>query len=285
MAQGQNASDFKPIIIGGPCTAESYGIMDEVAAAIAELAQTLGFTYFFKASFDKANRSSFSSYRGPGMETALGWLHDIKTKYKVQILTDIHETHQVKTVAEVADVLQIPAFLCRQTDLLIAALETGKIVNVKKGQFLSPSAAFNIVEKAWESGLAKANDEKLWLTERGVSFGYGTLVVDMTGLKIMAESKAPLIFDITHSTQLPAMGGDSGKVSGARREFAPLLARSAAASGYLRGFFLEIHPDPRVAKSDALAQLSIPQAHALLKQVVPLWKQAREFAQIDAIFH
>lgn len=269
----------KPLVIAGPCSAESYELMDQVAEVLVELSQELGFDYVFKASFDKANRTSIGSNRGPGIAQGLEWFEKLKSKYNFNMLTDIHETTQVAEVAGVVDYLQIPAFLCRQTDLLVAALETGKKVNVKKGQFMAPEAMASTVGKAQSLG----KKENLLLTERGASFGYGDLMVDMRGFKPMAETGVPVIFDITHSVQVPPSGKVTG-TSGARREFAPLLARSATATGYLSGYFLEVHSNPNKAISDKEAQLSIEQAKLLLNQLIPLWRQSRDFASIDSQF-
>jgi 2-dehydro-3-deoxyphosphooctonate aldolase (KDO 8-P synthase) len=242
----------------------------------------LGFDYYFKASFDKANRSSIDSYRGPGMEQTLTWFSDLKSRFGgIPVLTDIHESHQAKEVATVVDVLQIPAFLCRQTDLIMAAVETGRIVNVKKGQFITPHATHNIVAKAQETAAKHKLPTKLWLTERGATFGYGNLVVDMRSFPIMASTGVPVIFDITHSTQLP--GGDQ-KTTDGDRQYAPLLARAAAATGYVDGFFLEVHTTPAQAKSDKAVQLAISQAEALLTRMLPIWKACREASQWDEAF-
>lgn len=273
----------RPLIIAGPCAAESYQLMDTVCAALKRLSDELGFDYVFKASFDKANRTSLDGTRGPGLEQALGWFNDLKTKYRVKTLTDVHESQQVAEVAKVIDVLQIPAFLCRQTDLVVAAAETGRTVNIKKGQFLAPGAMIHIVEKARAAAKKKGVASNVLITERGVSFGYGNLVVDMRAFPIMAKAKAPLILDITHSTQLPA-GGEGGKTSGAERIFAPVLARAATATGYLSGYFLEVHTDPARAISDKDAQLNLKQAETLLRQIVPLWHASKDLAQIDSQF-
>lgn len=273
----------RPLVVAGPCMAESYDLMAEVAERIASLGKALDFDYVFKASFDKANRTSIDSYRGPGLEKSLEWFDKIKRTFGLRVLTDIHETNQVKPVAEVVDILQIPAFLCRQTDLVVAAVETGRDVNIKKGQFMAPQAMKNIADKA-KASLSKFNKNgTIYLTERGASFGYGNLVVDMRSFGIMAQNNLPLLFDITHSTQLPSAGAD-GKTSGADRRFAPLLARAATATGYLSGFFLESHPNPKLAKSDADAQLSLSQAEVLLKQLIPLWRESRSFKEIDQQF-
>ncbi len=274
----------RPLIIAGPCAAESFELMDTVAAALVKLSQELQFDYVFKASFDKANRTSLSSVRGVGLEGSLQWFSDIKAKYGVRLLTDVHETYQVAPVAKVCDVLQIPAFLCRQTDLVAAAAATGRSVNIKKGQFMAPAAMASIVDKARASAKQAKVESDVWLTERGVSFGYGNLVVDMRALPIMAKTGAPVLLDITHSTQLPAAGGDGGSVSGAQRHVAPVLARAATATGYLSGFFLEVHTDPPRAISDKDAQLTIAQASVLLRQIVPLWRHCQSLAAIDQEF-
>ncbi len=275
----------KPVVIAGPCMAESYELMETVCRHLQQLAIELDFQLVFKASFDKANRTSINSYRGPGLELACQWFAQLKDKFPgLQVLTDVHETQQVAPAAEVIDVLQIPAFLCRQTDLVVAAVKTGRAVNIKKGQFLAPENAQHIISKV----LAAAKEENLTvdyaLTERGTTFGYGNLVVDMRGLKVMSDMGAPVIFDITHSLQLPAAGGASGEISGGLRNFAPILARAATATGYLAGFFLEVHPEPVKAKSDAATQLSQPQAETLLRQLVPLWKNMRDSAAKDLEF-
>ena len=278
----QSSTD-KPIIIAGPCVGESSSIMDEVASALTALSHKLNFTYIFKASFDKANRQSIESYRGPGMEKALSWFSEIKSRHKCFTITDVHEVHQIQAVAPVVDALQIPAFLCRQTDLVLAAVQSGKFVNIKKGQFMSPYAMTHVVNKAKAAAAqVEGGLPQIALTERGASFGYGDLVVDMRSFAIMAQSKVPLIFDITHSTQRPGVSGDAS--SSYTREFAPVLARAAAATGKLSGFFLEVHPKPSSAKSDAGAQLTIDQAEKLLGQIIPLWRDAKKMQEIDSGF-
>ncbi len=251
---------------------------------MAALAKELDFDFVFKSSFDKANRTAIDSYRGPGMDLALQWFEKVKKKYNLPVLTDVHETGHCRPVAEVCDVLQIPAFLCRQTDLMIAAAATGRMVNVKKGQFMAPGSMEHIVEKGRAVCREKGLSPKIAVTERGASFGYGNLVVDMRSFQILASTGTPVIFDITHSTQLPPMGGESGKTSGGDRHMAPLLARSATATGYLHGYFLEVHPDPTQAKSDKDAQLSIAQAQTLLRQLIPFWRQAQQFSVTDSQF-
>ncbi len=273
----------RPLIIAGPCLAESYEIMLAVGTALKEMSLKFNFDYVFKASFDKANRSSMTSYRGPGFEKVMQWFVDLKKELGCPVLTDVHEVIQVENVASVVDGLQIPAFLCRQTDLLVAAVKTGSFVNVKKGQFVPPKAMVHIVNKAKmaqvELGQKTTN---IALTERGTCFGYGDLVVDMRAFSMMKESGVPLLFDITHSTQRPALG--DGSVSSYTREFAPVLARAATATGNLSGYFIEVHPKPADAKSDAGAQLAIPQAEKLIAQLVPLWLQMKECRNIDKFF-
>lgn len=265
--------------------AESLELMQSVVEPLLALAQELDFDLVFKASFDKANRTSINSYRGPGLPQALQWFERLKIQYAgLAVLTDVHETVQVVEAASVVDVLQIPAFLCRQTDLLVAAVQTGRAVNVKKGQFLAPENCRHIISKIQQAAQEKGLPLDYALTERGTTFGYGNLVVDMRGLKIMADEGAPVIFDITHSLQLPAAGGASGEVSGGLRNFAPVLARAATSSGYLDGFFLEVHAAPSQAKSDSATQLSITQASHLLRQVVPLWRSVRGLAREDHLY-
>ena len=273
----------KPYIIAGPCMAESWGLVDEVASFLKGLASELGFELIFKASFDKANRTSINNERGHGIQTTLDWFTKLKTTYGVKILTDIHETNQVAQVAEVVDVLQIPAFLCRQTDLLVEAVLSGKAVNIKKGQFLAPEAAQHIVAKARKTAAGKPGLAcNIALTERGFSFGYGDLIVDMRSLPILAANQTAVIFDITHSVQRPSI--PSLGASGGDRKFTPSLARAAAATGYLDGFFLEVHTDPNNAKSDKDVQLSFKQAEALLRQIIPMWQQAKKLTSIDSAF-
>ena len=275
----------RPLVIAGPCAAESFELMDAVATHLSALAAELGFDYVFKASFDKANRTSGGSSRGPGLDRAATWFADLKARHPgLRTLTDVHETHQIAAAAQVCDILQIPAFLCRQTDLVAAAAATGRQVNIKKGQFLAPGAMANVASKAKEAAGAKNYPGQILLTERGVTFGYGNLVVDMRALPIMAATGCPVLLDITHSTQLPATGGDSGQVSGAQRAHAPILARAATATGYLSGYFLEVHTDPAAAISDKDAQLSPSQAATLLRQVVPLWHHCRHLRDADEAF-
>jgi 2-dehydro-3-deoxyphosphooctonate aldolase (KDO 8-P synthase) len=274
----------RPIVYAGPCVAESFELLNTVASRLVDLSKKLKFDLTFKASFDKANRTSIDSYRGPGIEQTLEWFAKIKKDFGIPVLTDIHEPSHAKLVSEVVDVLQIPAFLCRQTDLLIAAVETGRMVNVKKGQFVDPSSMKNVVDKARQTAERSCLPLKLALTERGASFGYGNLVVDPRSFAIMAANNVPVIFDITHSTQLPG-AGVGGKVTAGERRFAPVLARSATATGHLSGYFLEVHPDPKNAKSDSAVQLSMNQAETLLNQLIPMWYEARHYTKNDAVFN
>ncbi len=229
------------VIIAGPCVIESQELLDEVAMELVRLRAVYGIDIVFKASFDKANRTSIHSYRGPGMEKGLQMLADVKEKYCLRILTDIHESYQAEPVSEVADILQIPAFLCRQTDLLVAAAQTGKIVNIKKAQFLSGEDMRFPYEKAVEAGASE-----VWLTERGNSFGYNNLVVDFRNIPIMSTISPRCIMDCTHSVQRP---GGAGTTTGGDRQYVPMMALAAKAFG-ANGFFFEVHPDPEKAKSD-----------------------------------
>jgi len=231
----------KPIFIAGPCVIESMEILEEVAVELVRLNQKYGVDIIFKSSFDKANRTSLHSYRGPGLEKGLQMLSDIKTTYGLKIVTDIHESYQASPVAQVADVLQIPAFLCRQTDLLVSAANTGKIVNIKKAQFLSGMDMKYPVEKVRESG-----NDAVWLTERGNIYGYNNLAVDFRNIADMKQFTPTVIMDCTHSVQRP--GAANGKTGG-DRTFVPAMALAAKAFG-ATGYFFEIHPDPECAKSD-----------------------------------
>ncbi len=249
----------KLVLLAGPCVLEGYERSLKIGRRTKEIADKLGIPYIFKASFDKANRSSIKSFRGPGLEEGLKILAAIKSELNVPIVTDIHETYQAARVAEVADILQIPAFLCRQTDLLVAAAKTGKVVNVKKGQFLSPYEMKNIVIKLEESGT-----NKILLTERGTCFGYNNLVVDFRGLVTMRGFGYPVIFDGTHSVQLP---GGAGTSSSGQREFIPYLTRAAAAVG-IDGLFLEVHDNPDEALSDGANMVKLDNLEDLLKNVL-----------------
>jgi 2-dehydro-3-deoxyphosphooctonate aldolase (KDO 8-P synthase) len=244
-------------LIAGPCVIESREHSLRVANAIQEITEKVGIRFIFKNSFDKANRSTFSSYRGLGIDEGLSILSDVKNQTGLPVLTDIHEASQANSVADVADVLQIPAFLCRQTDLLVAAAKTGKPVNVKKGQFLSPWDMKNIVEK-----LAISGCESILLTDRGTQFGYNNLVADMRAIPIMQKLDHPVIFDATHSAQLP--GG--GTTTGGMREMIPTLAKSAVAAG-CDGIFMEVHDNVHEAKSDASTQWPLDKLESLLLEL------------------
>jgi len=243
-------------VIAGPCVIESAELCLEVARAAKQACADLELGYIFKASFDKANRTALDSFRGPGLEAGLEILAAVKREVGVPVLTDVHETWQAERVAEVVDVLQIPAFLARQTDLLVAAARTGRAVNVKKAQFMAPWDMRPVVDKLVESGT-----RRLLLTERGTSFGYNNLVVDFRGLAVMRGLGFPVVYDATHSLQLP---GGQGNASGAQREYAPHLMRAAAAVG-IDALFIETHPDPDRALSDAAAQLPLAELPTLLR--------------------
>ena len=249
---------MKPIFIAGPCVIENAELLDTVAQELVSINRELGTDIIFKASFDKANRTSISSFRGPGMEKGLQMLSDIKSKYGLRILTDIHESCQAAPVAEVADVLQIPAFLCRQTDLLVAAAKTGKAINIKKAQFLSGVDMCYPVQKARESGA-----EEVWLCERGNSFGYNNLVVDFRNIPDMLDIVPRVVMDCTHSVQRP--GGGNGCTSGDRR-FVPAMAKAAKAFG-ANGFFFEVHPDPDHALSDGPNMLKLKDLKNLVQEL------------------
>ena len=249
---------MKPLFIAGPCVIESAELLDIVAQELVSINRELGTDIIFKASFDKANRTSISSFRGPGMEKGLQMLSDIKSKYGLRILTDIHESCQAAPVAEVADVLQIPAFLCRQTDLLVAAAKTGKAINIKKAQFLSGVDMRYPVQKARESGA-----EEVWLCERGNSFGYNNLVVDFRNIPDMLDIVPRVVMDCTHSVQRP--GGGNGCTSGDRR-FVPAMAKAAKAFG-ANGFFFEVHPDPDHALSDGPNMLYLNDLKNLVQEL------------------
>jgi 2-dehydro-3-deoxyphosphooctonate aldolase (KDO 8-P synthase) len=252
-------------LIAGPCVIESRDLALQVAEEVKAITDRLGIHYVFKASYDKANRSSGGSFRGPGVEGGLAVLAEVKQKLRLPVLTDIHESQQAAPVAEVVDVLQIPAFLCRQTDLLLAAAAatrgTDKVINVKKGQFLAPWDMAQVVKKLREAGV-----ENLWLTERGSSFGYNTLVVDYRGLPQLQELGCPVIFDATHSVQQP---GGKGTSTGGQREFVAPLARAAVAVG-VDGLFMEVHPDPDQALSDGPNMVPLHRLEALLRQLLEI---------------
>lgn len=249
---------MKATFIAGPCVIESAELLDIVAAKLVEINQRQGTDIIFKASFDKANRTSISSFRGPGLEKGLQMLQDIKEKYGLRLLTDIHEAWQAEPVGKVVDVLQIPAFLCRQTDLLVAAAKTGKIVNIKKAQFLSGKDMHYPVEKARDAGA-----KEIWLTERGNMMGYNNLVVDFRNIPDMLEVVPTVIMDCTHSVQRP--GGADGKTGGDRR-YVPQMALAAKAFG-ATGWFFEVHPDPDKGLSDAANMLELDKLENLIKEL------------------
>ncbi|MBH0201872.1 MAG: 3-deoxy-8-phosphooctulonate synthase [Nitrospira sp.] len=260
VGQGQ-----RPFLIAGPCVIESEQLVMDTAGRVAEMAKALGIPYVFKSSFDKANRTSITSFRGPGIDKGLAILKKVKDQFGMPVLTDVHTEEQATEAGKVVDVLQIPAFLCRQTDLLIAAAKTGKVVNVKKGQFLSPIDMGNVVKKVEECG-----SRRLVLTERGSSFGYNNLVVDMRSFPIMRNFGYPVVFDATHSVQLP--GGGGTKSSG-QREFVEPLACAAAAAG-VDGFFMEVHPNPDEALSDGPNMVPLHQLKVLLERVMRICEAA-----------
>ena len=250
---------MKPIFIAGPCVIESAELLDQVAQELVRINKQLGVDIIFKSSFDKANRTSIRSFRGPGITKGLQMLADVKEKYGLRLLTDIHESWQAESAGLVCDVLQIPAFLCRQTDLLVAAAKTGRTVNIKKAQFLSGSDMRYPVEKALDSG---AKD--VWLTERGNSFGYNNLVVDFRNIPDMLQFTPTVIMDCTHSVQRP--GGADGKTGGDRR-FVPAMAKAAKAFG-ATGYFFEVHPNPDKGLSDAANMLELHKLEALIKDLL-----------------
>ena len=248
-----------PTLIAGPCVIESMELLETVAQELVRINGKLGTDIIFKASFDKANRTSINSFRGPGLEKGLQMLADIKSKYGLRITTDIHESHQAEAAGEVCDILQIPAFLCRQTDLLVAAARTGKVVNIKKAQFLSGKDMRYPVEKAMDSGA-----KEVWLTERGNCFGYNNLVVDFRNIPDMKEIVPTVIMDCTHSVQRPSAG--DGKTVGDRK-FVPAMALAAKAFG-ATGYFFEVHPDPDKGLSDAANMLELAKLEELIKQLL-----------------
>lgn len=255
---GGNSKFF---VMAGPCVIEDYERILRIGKAMKDICDRLGVTYIFKASYDKANRSSYDSFRGPGITEGLNILKAVKNELQVPVVSDVHAVDQVEAAAEVLDVLQIPAFLCRQTDLLEAAARTGKCVNVKKGQFMAPEDMKNVVRKVTHEG-----NENLLLTERGYSFGYHNLVVDMRGFPIMRSFGYPVVFDATHSVQLP---GGAGTKSSGQRQFIGNLARAAAGSG-IDGVFMEVHDNPAEALSDGPNMLYLTQVEAVLKDMIAI---------------
>ena len=250
-------------LIAGPCVVESEQLQLDTAGTLTEMTQALGIPFIFKSSYDKANRSSGKTFRGPGMENGLRILSEVKRQIGVPVLTDVHSIEEIPHVASVVDVLQTPAFLCRQTDFIHAVAASGKPVNIKKGQFLAPDDMKNVVNKAKE---ANGGADTIMVCERGVSFGYNNLVSDMRSLAIMRETDCPVVFDATHSVQLP---GGQGTSSGGQREFVSVLARAAVAVG-VAGLFMETHPTPNTALSDGPNAWPLPRMKALLEQLVAL---------------
>ena len=250
---------MKPIFIAGPCVIESAELLDSVAARLCEINAALGTDIIFKASFDKANRTSLHSYRGVGLEQGLQMLDDVRKKWGLRLLTDIHEAWQAEAVGEVVDVVQIPAFLCRQTDLIVAAAKTGKVVNIKKGQFLSGEDMRYPYQKAMEAGAAE-----VWLTERGNSFGYNNLVVDFRNVADMLDFAPRVIMDCTHSVQRPS---STNGTTGGDRKFVPAMAQAAKAFG-ANGYFFEVHPTPDTAKSDGPNMLHLSDLEGVIKSLL-----------------
>lgn len=258
METKQNHS-IKPLFIAGPCVIESQELLSTVARELCRLREAFDLDIYFKASFDKANRTSIRSFRGPGLEKGLTMLNDIKTKYGLRILTDIHESWQAEPVGEVVDVIQIPAFLCRQTDLLTSAAKTGKIINIKKAQFLSGKDMRYPVEKALDSGATE-----VWLTERGNSFGYNNLVVDFRNIPDMKEIVPTVVMDCTHSVQRPGAGNGT---TGGDRQFIPAMAKAAKAFG-ANGYFFEVHPNPDKGLSDGPNMLPLDKLENLITELL-----------------
>jgi 2-dehydro-3-deoxyphosphooctonate aldolase (KDO 8-P synthase) len=256
------------VLIAGPCVIESEEVIFTTAQKLKEVCDRLGISLIFKSSFDKANRTSGSSFRGPGIDQGLKILSEVKKKFCVPVISDIHAVDEVRPASEVLDALQIPAFLCRQTDLILSSSRTGKPVNVKKGQFLAPWDVKHIIEKFTSTG-----NRNLLLTERGTSFGYNNLIVDFRGFSVIRSFGYPMLFDVTHSLQLP---GGEGSSSGGQREFAPSLARAAVATG-VEGLFVEVHPNPSQALSDASTMVPLNEIEALLKQVKVIDEMVRKW--------
>ncbi|MBE2241246.1 MAG: 3-deoxy-8-phosphooctulonate synthase [Burkholderiaceae bacterium] len=254
-------------LIAGPCVVESEALQIDVAGTLKEITASLGIPFIFKSSYDKANRSSGASFRGPGMDKGLEILAKVRRELNVPVLTDVHAEPEIEAVARVVDVLQTPAFLCRQTDFIRAVAQSGKPVNIKKGQFLAPGDMKNVIQKARDAAREKGLDEDSFMAcERGASFGYNNLVSDMRSLAIMRETGAPVVFDATHSVQLP---GGQGTSSGGQREFVPVLARAAVAAG-VAGLFMETHPDPAHAMSDGPNAVPLKHMRALLESLIEL---------------
>jgi 2-dehydro-3-deoxyphosphooctonate aldolase (KDO 8-P synthase) len=267
-------------LIAGPCVIESRQMAFDTAGQLKEMTSSLGIPFIYKSSFDKANRSSGTSYRGPGMDEGLQILADVRAELQVPVLTDVHDKDQVKAVAAVVDVLQTPAFLCRQTDFIEACAASGKPVNIKKGQFLAPHDMLQVVNKARHAARQAGVAEDIMVCERGVSFGYNNLVSDMRSLAIMRETACPVVFDATHSVQLP---GGQGTSSGGQREFVPVLARAAVAAG-IAGLFMETHPDPSKALSDGPNAVPLGQMKNLLTTLIELDRVVKKNGFLESHF-
>ena len=267
-------------LIAGPCVIESRQMAFDTAGQLKEMTSSLGIHFIYKSSFDKANRSSGTSYRGPGMDEGLQILADVRAELQVPVLTDVHDKDQVKAVAAVVDVLQTPAFLCRQTDFIEACAASGKPVNIKKGQFLAPHDMLQVVNKARHAARQAGVAEDIMVCERGVSFGYNNLVSDMRSLAIMRETACPVVFDATHSVQLP---GGQGTSSGGQREFVPVLARAAVAAG-IAGLFMETHPDPSKALSDGPNAVPLGQMKNLLTTLIELDRVVKKHGFLESHF-
>ena len=254
-------------VIAGPCVIEDYSTLSEIADFLKNLSVELNFPLIFKASYEKANRTSIESYTGPGLEKGLQYLKKIKEDFNLPILTDIHLPYQAELVAEVADIIQIPAFLSRQTELITQAAKTDKIINVKKGQFLAPEDMKNVAGK-----ILSRNNNKILFTERGTSFGYHNLVVDFRSFAIMKKIGYPVVYDVTHSLQQPSLG----KTSGGTPQYAPMMAKAAIATGCVNGLFIETHPNPTLAKSDAKSMLKLSELPELIKKCKKIYEENYE---------
>jgi 2-dehydro-3-deoxyphosphooctonate aldolase (KDO 8-P synthase) len=275
LAQFEAGNDQPIFLIAGTCVVESEAMSIDTAGVLQEICARLGIPFIFKSSFDKANRSSAGSFRGPGMEEGLRILGEVRKQLQVPVLTDVHEDTPMDEVADVVDVLQTPAFLCRQTNFILRAVGTGKPVNIKKGQFLSPWEMQNVVDKAKSTG-----NENIMVCERGFSFGYNNLVSDMRSLAVMRQTGCPVVFDGTHSVQLP---GGMGSASGGQREFIPVLARAATAVG-IAGLFMETHPDPDKALSDGPNAMPLGHMERLLETLVSIDRSVKQHGYLEAEF-
>ena len=272
-------------LIAGPCVIESEQLQMDTAGTLKEITASLGIPFIFKSSYDKANRSSGTSFRGPGMQKGLEILAKVKRDLGVPILTDVHSESHIAEVAAIVDVLQTPAFLCRQTDFIHAVAQSGKPVNIKKGQFLAPGDMKNVIDKARAAAREKGlSEDRFMACERGVSFGYNNLVSDMRALAIMRETKAPVVFDATHSVQLPGAGNEKGTSSGGQREMVPVLARAAVAVG-VAGLFMETHPDPANALSDGPNAVPLKHMRALLETLLELDRVTKKNGFLEASFN